>query len=177
MAKRWYVVQAHSGFEKQVQKALEERIKRAGFEELFGRILVPVEKVVELRGGTKRETERKFFPGYLLVEMEMNDDTWHLVKSLPRVSGFVGGSPTKPAPLSDREAEALLLQMEAGGSRPKPRVVFEIGETVRVKEGPFADFMGTVEAVDYDKNRLSVAVSIFGRSTPVQLEFSQVEKV
>jgi transcriptional antiterminator NusG len=177
MAKRWYVVQAHSGFEKQVQKALQERIERAGLQEQFGRILVPVEKVVELRGGVKREAERKFFPGYLLVEMEMNDDTWHLVKSLPRVSGFVGGTPTKPAPLSDREAEALLAQMDAGGARPKPRIVFEIGETVRVKEGPFADFMGTVEAVDYEKSRLSVAVSIFGRSTPVQLEFSQVEKV
>jgi transcriptional antiterminator NusG len=177
MAKRWYVVQAHSGFEKQVQKALQERIERAGLQEQFGRILVPVEKVVELRGGVKREAERKFFPGYLLVEMEMNDDTWHLVKSLPRVSGFVGGTPTKPAPLSDREAEALLAQMDAGGGRPKPRIVFEIGETVRVKEGPFADFMGTVEAVDYEKSRLSVAVSIFGRSTPVQLEFSQVEKV
>ncbi|WP_217126953.1 transcription termination/antitermination protein NusG [Hydrogenophilus thiooxidans] len=177
MAKRWYVVQAHSGFEKQVQKALQERIKLAGMEDQFGQILVPVEKVIELRGGAKKETERKFFPGYLLVEMEMNDDTWHLVNSLPRVAGFVGGSPTKPAPLSEREVQALLAQIQEGGEKPKPRVVYEIGETVRVKEGPFADFMGTVEAVDYEKSRLSVAVSIFGRSTPVQLEFAQVEKV
>ncbi|MCX7946821.1 MAG: transcription termination/antitermination protein NusG [Hydrogenophilus sp.] len=175
--KRWYVVQAHSGYEKQVKKALEDKIKLTGMDHYFGRILVPVEKVLELRGGTKRETERKFFPGYVLVEMELNDDTWHLVKSLPRVAGFIGGSPTKPAPLSEKEAQALLTQIEEGGERPKPRVIFEVGETVRIKDGPFADFMGTVEGVDYDKNRLTVAVSIFGRATPVQLDFSQVEKM
>ncbi len=177
MTKRWYVVQAHSGFEKQVQKALQEKIKQAGMEDKFGQILLPVEKVLELRGGTKKETERKFFPGYLLVEMEMNDDTWHLVRSLPRVSGFVGGTPTKPAPLPEHEVQAILAQVQQGGEKPKPRIIFEIGEAVRVKEGPFADFTGTVEEVDYEKSRLSVAVSIFGRSTPVQLDFSQVEKL
>ena len=176
MAKRWYVVQAHSGYEKQVQKALQERIKRAGMEDLFGRILVPVEKVIEMRAGQKTETERKFYPGYVLVEMEMNDDTWHLVRSLPKVSGFVGGTPTKPAPIPERDVEKILQQMQEGGEKPRPRIVFEPGEVVRIKEGPFADFMGTVEEVDYDRSRLTVAVTIFGRATPVQLEFSQVEK-
>jgi transcriptional antiterminator NusG len=176
MAKRWYVVHAYSGFEKAVQRALEERIARSGMQDKFGRILVPVEEVVEMKGGQKHTSERKFFPGYVLVEMEMNDDTWHLVKNTSKVTGFVGGKATKPTPISDREVEAILQQMREGVEKPKPKVLFEAGEMVRVKEGPFTDFQGTVEDVNYEKNRLRVAVTIFGRSTPVELEFGQVEK-
>lgn len=177
MAKRWYVVHAYSGYEKNVMRSLQERVKLAGKEEEFGEILVPTEEVVEMRGGQKRKSERKFFPGYVLVQMEMNDGTWHLVKSTPRVMGFIGGTADKPAPITDKEAEAILRRITDTGDKPKPRTLFEPGETVRVSDGPFADFNGTVEEVNYEKSRLQVAVSIFGRLTPVELEFSQVEKV
>lgn len=176
MSKRWYVVHAYSGFEKSVMRALQERIERLGMQEMFGRILVPVEEVVEMKNGQKSITERKFFPGYVLVEMEMNDDTWHLVKNTPKVTGFVGGTANRPAPISDREVEKIMQQMQDGVEKPRPKVLFEIGEVVRVKEGPFTDFHGTVEDVNYEKSRLRVSVSIFGRATPVELEFSQVEK-
>ncbi|HHJ12349.1 MAG TPA: transcription termination/antitermination protein NusG [Chromatiales bacterium] len=177
MAKRWYVVHAYSNFEQQVKRALEERIKRAGMEDKFGEILVPTEEVVEMKDGQKRRSERKFFPGYVLVQMEMDDDTWHLVKSVPKVLGFIGGSGDKPAPISDKEAEQILNRMQEGAEKPRPKVLFEPGEVVRVTEGPFNDFNGVVEEVNYDKNRLLVAVQIFGRSTPLELEFHQVEKV
>ena len=174
--KRWYVVHAYSGFEKSVLRALEDRIARAGMQEQFGKILVPVEEVVEMKGGQKHMSERKFFPGYVLVEMEMNDDTWHLVKNTNKVTGFVGGTATKPAPIPQREVDAIMQQMREGVEKPKPKVLFEVGEAVRVKEGPFTDFHGSVEEVNYDKNKLRVSVSIFGRATPVELDFSQVEK-
>lgn len=177
MSKRWYVVHAYSGFEKSVQRALVERVARSGMQDKFGQILVPVEEVVEMRSGQKSVTERKFFPGYVLVEMEMDDDTWHLVKSTPKVTGFVGGTATKPTPISEREVEKILHQMQEGVEKPKPKVLFEVGELVRVKEGPFTDFNGSVESVNYEKSRLHVSVTIFGRATPVELEFSQVEKV
>ncbi|HVL00821.1 MAG TPA: transcription termination/antitermination protein NusG [Dongiaceae bacterium] len=176
MAKRWYVVHAYSGFEKHVKRSLQERVKRAGMEEEFGEILVPTEEVVEMRGGQKRKSERKFFPGYVLVQMEMNEATWHLVKDCPKVMGFIGGTADKPAPISDREAAAILQRVEDGVEKPKPKTLFEPGEVVRVVDGPFADFNGVVEEVNYEKSRLQVAVLIFGRSTPVELEFSQVEK-
>lgn len=176
MTKRWYVVHAYSGFEKSVQRALVERITRAGMKEMFGQILVPVEEVVEMKSGQKSISERKFFPGYVLVEMEMNDDTWHLVKSTPKVTGFVGGTATKPTPISPKEVDKIMQQMQEGVEKPRPKVLFETGEMVRVKEGPFTDFNGTVEEVNYEKSRLRVAVTIFGRSTPVELEFAQVEK-
>ncbi|GHT94961.1 transcription termination/antitermination protein NusG [Betaproteobacteria bacterium] len=177
MSRRWYVVHVYSGFEKSVMRALMDRIERSGLVDLFGRILVPVEEVVEMKNGQKAITERKFFPGYVLVEMEMNDDSWHLVKDTPRVTGFVGGTATKPAPISEREVNDIMRQMQAGVEKPRPKVLFDEGEVVRIKEGPFADFNGSVESIDYEKNRISVSVSIFGRSTPVNLEFSQVEKV
>ncbi len=176
MAKRWYVVHAYSGFESQVKRSLQERIKRAGMEDLFGEILVPTEEVVEMRGGTQRRSERKFFPGYVLVQMEMTDDTWHLVKDVPKVMGFIGGTGDRPAPITDKEAEAILQRMQEGVEKPRPKVMFEPGEVVRVIDGPFNDFNGVVEEVDYDKSRLKVSVLIFGRSTPVDLEFGQVEK-
>jgi transcriptional antiterminator NusG len=176
MAKRWYVVHAYSGFEASVKRSLEERIKRAGMQEMFGEILVPTEEVVEMRGGQQRKSERKFFPGYVLVQMEMTDDTWHLVKDVPRVMGFIGGTGDRPAPISDREADAILRRVQEGVERPRPKVLFEPGEVVRVVDGPFNDFNGVVEEVDYEKNRLKVSVLIFGRSTPVDLEFGQVEK-
>jgi transcription termination/antitermination protein NusG len=176
MAKRWYVVHTYSPFEKSVQRALVERIARAGMQDLFGQILVPVEEVVELKSGQKNISERKFFPGYVLVEMEMTDESWHLVKDTPKVTGFLGGSAMKPSPISQREVDTIMQQMQAGVEKPRPKVLFEVGESVRVKEGPFTDFNGTVEDVNYDKNKLRVAVTIFGRSTPVELEFGQVEK-
>ncbi len=176
MAKRWYVVHTYSQFEKSVQRALQERIEHAGMQDLFGQILVPVEEVVELKSGQKSISERKFFPGYLLVEMEMTDETWHLVKSLPKVTGFLGGSAMKPSPISQKEVDTIMSQMQAGMEKPRPKVLFEVGESVRVKEGPFTDFNGLVEDVNYDKNKLRVAVTIFGRSTPVELNFGQVEK-
>ena len=176
MAKRWYVVHAYSGFEKSVQRTLLDRIQRTGMQDKFGQVLVPVEEVVEMKAGQKSISERKFFPGYVLVEMEMTDDTWHLIKSTPKVTGFIGGTATKPTPISQREVDNILHQIQEGVEKPKPKVLFESGEMVRVKEGPFTDFNGVVEEVNYDKSRLRVAVSIFGRSTPVELEFGQVSK-
>jgi transcriptional antiterminator NusG len=174
--KRWFVVHAYSGFEKSVQRALDERIKRAGMEDKFGRIMVPVEEVVELKGGQKSISERKFFPGYLLVEMEMNDETWHLVKNTNKVTGFVGGSGNRPTPISQKEVDKIMAQMAEGAEKPRPKVLFEVGEMVRVKDGPFTDFNGNVEEVNYEKNKLKVTVTIFGRATPVELDFAQVEK-
>ncbi|MCB1926106.1 MAG: transcription termination/antitermination protein NusG [Gammaproteobacteria bacterium] len=176
MAKRWYVVHAYSGFEGHVKRSLQERVERAGMQDLFGEILVPTEEVVEMRGGAQRRSERKFFPGYVLVQMEMTDDTWHLVKDVPKVMGFIGGTGDRPAPITDKEADAILQRMQEGVDKPKPKVLFEPGEVVRVIDGPFNDFNGVVEEVDYDKSRLKVSVLIFGRSTPVDLEFGQVEK-
>jgi transcriptional antiterminator NusG len=175
--KKWYVVHAYSGFEKSVQRTLTERIKRSELQEQFGKILVPVEEVVEMKSGQKAISERKFFPGYVLVEMEMTDDTWHLVKSTPKVTGFVGGSGTRPAPISQKEVDKIMAQMQEGVEKPRPKTLFEVGEMVRVKDGPFTDFNGNVEEVNYEKSRLRVSVTIFGRSTPVELEFGQVEKV
>ena len=176
MALRWYVVHAYSGFEHQVKRSLEERIKRFAMEDKFGEILVPMEEVIEMREGQKRRSERKFFPGYVLVQMDMDDESWHLVKDAPKVMGFIGGTSDKPAPITDREAQAILERIQEGADKPKPKVLFEPGEVVRVIDGPFNDFSGVVEEVNYEKNRLLVAVQIFGRSTPVELEFSQVEK-
>ena len=176
MSKKWFVVHAYSGFEKSVLRALQDRIRRAGMQDQFGQILVPVEEVVEMRSGQKNISERKFFPGYVLVEMEMTDETWHLVKNTPKVTGFVGGTATKPTPISEKEVQNILHQIQEGVEKPRPKVLFEIGEAVRVKEGPFADFHGNVEDVNYDKSKLRVSVTIFGRSTPVELEFGQVEK-
>jgi transcriptional antiterminator NusG len=173
---RWYVVHAYSGFEKSVARNLIERIERAGMKDRFGEILVPVEEVVEMKGGQKKTAERKFFPGYVLVQMEMDDDTWHLVKSTPKVTGFVGGTATKPAPISEKEVQSIMDQMREGVEKPKPKVLFEVGETVRVIDGPFTDFNGNVEEVNYDKSKLRVSVMIFGRATPVELGFGQVEK-
>ncbi|QEW05210.1 transcription termination/antitermination protein NusG [Nitrincola iocasae] len=174
--KRWYVVHAYSGYEKRVMSGLKERIELHGMQDLFGDVLVPTEEVVEIRDGKKRKSERKFYPGYVLVNMVMNDETWHLVKSTPRVLGFIGGTADKPAPITEREANEILQRVESGADKPRPKTVFEPGEMVRVTEGPFADFNGVVEEVNYEKNRLQVAVLIFGRSTPVELEFRQVEK-
>ncbi len=176
MARRWYVIHAYSGFEAQVKRSLEERVKRAGMQDKFGEILVPTEEVVEMRGGQQRKSERKFFPGYVLVHMEMTDETWHLVKDVPKVMGFIGGTGDRPAPISDKEADAILLRVQEGVEKPRPKVLFEPGEVVRVIDGPFNDFNGVVEEVDYEKSRLKVSVLIFGRSTPVDLEFAQVEK-
>ena len=176
MAKRWYVIHAYSGYEKQVKRSLEDRIARADLEGMFGDVLVPTEEVVEMKGGQKRRSDRKFFPGYVLVEMEMTDDTWHLVKDVPKVMGFIGGTAERPAPISQKEADSILNRLQEGADKPRPIVLFEPGEMVRVVDGPFNDFNGVVEDVDYDKNRLKVAVLIFGRSTPVELEFHQVEK-
>ena len=177
MSKRWYVVHAYSGYEKQVMRSLKERVERFGMEAYFGEILVPTEEVVEIRNGQKRKSERKFFPGYVLVQMEMNEDSWHLIKDTPRVMGFIGGTADKPAPITEKEADAILRRVHEGAEAPRPKTLFEPGEMVRVIEGPFADFNGVVEGVNYEKSRLQVAVMIFGRSTPVELEFSQVEKV
>jgi transcriptional antiterminator NusG len=176
MAKRWYVVHAFSGYEKQVQRSMAERISRGGMEELFGQILVPTEEIVEMKGGQKRRSDRKFFPGYVLVEMEMNDETWHLVKEVPKVMGFIGGTSDRPAPISEKEADTILNRVQEGVDKPRPKILFEPGEMVRVVDGPFNDFNGTIEEVNYEKSRLRVAVLIFGRSTPVELDFHQVEK-
>ncbi len=175
--KRWYVVHAYSGMEKAVERNLRERIDRSGMQAKFGRILVPMEEVVELKNGKKSVTERRFFPGYVLVEMEMADDTWHLVKHTSKVTGFVGGAKNRPAPISEAEVMKIVHQMQEGVEKPRPKVLFEVGEFVRVKEGPFTDFNGSVESVNYEKSRLQVSVTIFGRATPVELEFGQVEKV
>ncbi len=176
MTKRWYVVHAYSGYEKSVARALKERVALSNLDEYFGEVLVPSEEVVEMRAGQKRRSERKFFPGYVLVQMELNDQTWHLVKETPRVMGFIGGKADKPAPLTDAEANAILDRVQAGTEKATPKTLFEVGEVIRVIDGPFNDFNGEVEEVNYEKNRLRVAVTIFGRSTPVELDFSQVEK-
>lgn len=176
MSKRWYVVHAFSGYEKKVQASLRERVELAGMQEQFGEILVPTEEVVEMKGGQKRKSERKFFPGYVLVEMELSDETWHLVKETPRVMGFIGGKADKPAPITKQEADIILRRIEDSGDAPKPKTLFEPGEMVRVTDGPFNDFNGVVEEVNYEKSRIQVSVLIFGRSTPVELEFGQVEK-
>ena len=186
MAKRWYVVHAYSGFENQVARALRERVARASMEERFGEILVPTEEVIEMRGGQKRRSERKFFPGYVLVQIEtheenrtlrIDDESWHLVKETPKVMGFIGGTADRPMPIKDSEADSILRRVQDGVDKPKPKVLFEPGEMVRVTEGPFNDFNGVVEEVNYEKSRLRVSVTIFGRATPVELEFGQVEKV
>jgi len=173
---QWYVVHAYSNYEHKVKSSLEERIKRFGLDEKFGEILVPTEEVVEMREGQKRRSERKFFPGYVLVQMEMDDETWHLVKEVPKVLGFIGGSTDRPAPISDEEAAAILNRVQEGVDKPRPKVLFEPGEVVRVTDGPFNDFNGVVEHVNYEKSKVRVAVQILGRSTPVELDFGQVEK-
>lgn len=177
MAKKWYVVHAYSGFEKNVQKTLKERIERENMQDYFGQILVPVEEVVDIKNGKRSLSERKFFPGYVLVEMEMTDDSWHLVKSTPRVSGFIGGTANRPLPIMQREVDSIMQQIQTGGEKPKPKVEFEVGQRIRVNDGPFADFNGVVDEVNYERNKLKVSVQIFGRETPVELDFMQVEKV
>lgn len=176
MSKRWYVVHVFSGMEKSVQRALIERIERAELEDQFGQILIPSEEVVETKNGKKTITERRIFPGYVLVEMDLTDESWHLVRSTNRVTGFLGGSGNRPAPISQREVDEILSQMEEGTEKPRPKVLFEVGELIRVKEGPFADFNGNIEEVNYEKSKVRVSVTIFGRSTPVELDFDQVEK-
>ena len=185
MSKRWYVVHAYSGFENQVRKSLLERVVRFDMQDRFGDVLVPTEEVVEMRGGQKRKSERKFFPGYVLVQIEtrddggiplMDDECWHLIKETPKVLGFIGGTADRPLPIKDSEADAILQRVQDGVEKPRPKVLFEPGEMVRVIDGPFNDFNGVVEDVNYEKSRLNVAVLIFGRSTPVELEFGQVEK-
>ena len=176
MSKRWYVVHVYSGMEKSVHKAMVERIERAGLQASFGQVLVPSEEVVESKGGQRSISERRIFPGYVLVEMELTDETWHVIKNTPRVTGFLGGSGNRPTPISEKEVAKILSQMEEGVERPRPKVLFEVGEMVRVKDGPFADFNGNVEEVNYEKSKVRVSVAIFGRSTPVELDFSQVEK-
>ncbi|MEN9780110.1 MAG: hypothetical protein RL087_1194 [Pseudomonadota bacterium] len=173
---RWYVVHAYSGMEKAVERNITERINRAGMQHKFGRILVPTEEVVELKNGQKRTTERRFFPGYVLVEMVMDDETWHLVKHTSKVTGFVGGAKNRPAPISEDDVQKIVSQMQEGSEKPRHKVEFVVGEYVRVKDGPFTDFNGTVEEVNYEKSKVRVSVTIFGRATPVELEFSQVEK-
>jgi transcriptional antiterminator NusG len=173
---RWYVVHAYSGMEKAVERNIQERITRTGMQSKFGRILVPMEEVVEVKNGQKKTTERKFFPGYVLVEMVMDDDTWHLIKHTNKVTGFVGGAKNRPAPISEAEVQKIVHQMQEGTDKPRHKVEFVVGEFVRVKEGPFTDFNGSVEDVNYEKSKVRVSVTIFGRSTPVELEFSQIEK-
>jgi len=176
MSKRWYVVQAYSGFEKAVKRSIEERIAMTGLGEYFGEIFVPTEEVVEMKEGKKRKSERKFFPGYVLIQMEMNDETWHMVRHIPRVAGFVGGTPEKPVPLPQKDLDRIMSRVQDSTEKPRPRTLYEVGEVIRVIEGPFSDFSGVIEEVNYEKSRLKVLVSIFGRSTPVELEFSQVAK-
>jgi transcription termination/antitermination protein NusG len=176
MALQWYVVHAYSNYEHKVKSSLIDRVRRAGLEQKFGEILVPTEEVVEMREGVRRKSERKFFPGYVLVQMEMDDETWHLVKEVPKVLGFIGGSSDRPAPITEREAQAILNRVQEGVDKPRPKILFEPGEVVRVTDGPFNDFSGVVEQVNYEKSKVRVAVQILGRSTPVELDFSQVEK-
>ena len=186
MSKRWYVVHAYSGFEHSVSRALKERIARAGMEEKFGEVLVPTEEVIEMRGGQKRRSERKFFPGYVLVQIEtdtdgkapkIDDESWHLVKETPKVMGFIGGTADKPAPITDKEADAILNRLQESVDKPKHKTLFEPGEVIRVSDGPFADFNGTVEEINQEKKKLKVVVKIFGRATPVELNYMQVEKI
>jgi transcriptional antiterminator NusG len=176
MSLQWYVVHAYSNYEHKVKSSLIDRVRRAGLEQKFGEILVPTEEVVEMREGVRRKSERKFFPGYVLVQMEMDDETWHLVKEVPKVLGFIGGSSDRPAPITEREAQAILNRVQEGVDKPRPKILFEPGEVVRVTDGPFNDFSGVVEQVNYEKSKVRVAVQILGRSTPVELDFSQVEK-
>lgn len=176
MTQRWYVVQSQSNFENKVKQSLQERISREGLDEFFGQILIPTEEVVEMKMGQQRKSERKFFPGYVLVQMELTNETWHLVKNTPKVLGFIGGTSDRPAPISEREANAILNRVEDGINRPRPKVLFEAGEIIRIVDGPFKDFNGEIEEVLYDKSKLKVAVLIFGRATPVELNFDQVEK-
>ena len=185
MSKRWYVVHAYSGFENQVAKALLTRIERESMQDRFGQVLVPTEEVIEMRAGQKRKSERKFFPGYVLVQIEtaeengiprIDNESWHLIKETPKVLGFIGGTAERPLPIRDSEAAQILDRVQAGVDKPRPKVLFESGQLVRVVDGPFNDFNGTVEEVNYDRSKLRVAVMIFGRSTPVELDFSQVEK-
>ncbi len=177
MAKKWYIVHTYSGFENKVREALTERIKSHGLTEYFGQVLVPMEKVVEMVKGQRRESSRKFYPGYILVEMEMNDETWHLVKSTAKVTGFVGGTETRPTPITDEEADRIMNQMAEGAKAPRPKYSFREGDEVRVIDGPFNNFNGTVEEVYPEKGKLRVLISIFGRATPVELEFVQVTKM
>jgi transcription termination/antitermination protein NusG len=177
MSLRWYVVHAYSNFEGKVKLALEERIQREGLEQFFGKILIPTEEVVEMRMGQQRKSERKFFPGYVLVQMELTDETWHLVKDIPKVLGFIGGTSDRPAPISEKEAMAILNRVEEGVNKPRPKVLFEVGQVVRIVDGPFKDFNGVVEEVNYEKNKLKISVLIFGRSNSVELAFGQVEKI
>ena len=176
MSLKWYAVQAFSGFEKSVQKALEERVARNGLQDQFGQILVPIEEVIEMKAGQKKISERKLYPGYVLVQMEMTDDSWHLVKSTPRVTAFIGGSAQRPTPIKDKEVDIILQRIDESKSNPTQKLTFEKGESVRIVDGPFKDFSGNVEDVNYEKSKLHVSVVIFGRSTPVELEFSQIEK-
>jgi transcriptional antiterminator NusG len=176
MSLRWYVVHAYSNFENKVKKALEERIEREGLQDFFGKILVPTEEVVEMRMGQQRKSERKFFPGYVLVQMDLTDETWHLVKEIPKVLGFIGGTSDRPSPISDKEANTILSRVEDGANKPRPKVLFVVGEVVRVIDGPFKDFNGVIEDVNYEKSKLKISVLIFGRSTPVELGFGEVEK-
>jgi transcriptional antiterminator NusG len=177
MALRWYVVHAYSNFEHRVKSSLEEAIEREGMADQFGDILVPTEEVVEMRSGQQKKSERKFFPGYVLVQMDLNDASWHLVKDVPKVLGFIGGKKDKPAPITDKEADRILNRIQEGIEKPRPKVLFEVGEVLRINEGPFKDFNGTVEEVNYEKSSIRASVLIFGRSTPVDLEFGQVEKI
>lgn len=176
LKKRWYVFQSFSGFENRVVQSLREHVKFHKMEKFFGDIMIPTEEVVEIRSGQRRKSERKFFPGYVLIHMVMNDLSWHLVRSVPRVMGFVGGTSDRPSPISDKEVNAIINRLQQIGDKPRPKTLFEPGEVIRVKDGPFADFNGVVEEVDYEKSRLKVSVSIFGRATPVELDFGQVEK-
>ncbi|MGP1959235.1 MAG: transcription termination/antitermination protein NusG [Arsenophonus sp. NC-CH8-MAG3] len=175
--KRWYVIQSFSGFEARVAQSLREHIKLLAMEDKFGEVMVPTEEVMEIRSGQRRKSERKFFPGYVLVQMTMDNDSWHLVRSVPRIMGFIGGTPDRPAPISDKEVDMIMNRLQQAGDKPRPKTLFDPGEMIRVTDGPFADFKGIVEEVDYEKSRLKVSVSIFGRATPVELDFSQVEKV
>ncbi|CAL4318083.1 Transcription termination/antitermination protein NusG [Buchnera aphidicola (Eriosoma lanigerum)] len=175
--KRWYVLQTFSGIETRVSQSIQEHIKLNGMESYFGEIMVPTEEVVEMKSGQRRKSEHKFFPGYILIQMHMNNKSWHLIKNVPRVMGFIGGTSDHPAPISDKEVDTIVNRLRQVSDKPRPKTLFEPGETVRVNDGPFSDFNGIVEEVDYDKSRLKVSVSIFGRSTPVELDFAQVEKI
>ncbi|XBC38227.1 MAG: transcription termination/antitermination protein NusG [Buchnera aphidicola (Floraphis choui)] len=174
--KCWYVLQAFSGFERRVAQSIREHIKLNNMENLFGDVMVPTEEVIEIKSGQRKKSEYKFFPGYVLVQMIMNDSSWHLIRSIPRVLGFIGGTSDKPSPISNKEVNIIINRLKQIGDKPRPKILFEPGEMVRVDDGPFSDFNGIVEQVDYEKNRLKVSVSIFGRSTPVELDFSQVKK-
>lgn len=177
MARYWYVIHAYSGFEKSVQRLLRERIERDGLSDKFGEILVPVEEVVDIKDGQRKISERKFFPGYVLVEMEMSDEAWHIVKSIPKVTGFIGGTSNRPSPISQQEVDAITQRIQDGVEKPKPKVLFEVGQRVRVTEGPFNDFDGIIDEVNYERSKVRISVQIFGRDTPVELGFYQIEKL